>query len=71
MEKLLEILDFRIAITEQQLEYRKKSVQRLSQDYHGSVINLATETHYLAEQVERLKTLKEVRELVYAMSKTK
>lgn len=69
MKKLLEQLDCRIEVTEKQLEDRKKSVQRLSNDYRGTVLNLTSDVYYLAELDTRLKTLKEIRELTYALSK--
>lgn len=47
MKNFLEQLDFQIEVTEKQLEDRKKSVQRLSNDYMGSVFNLSSDVYYL------------------------
>lgn len=67
--RFLEELDFKIEITEKQLEDRKKSVQRLSNDYMGSVFNLSSDVYYLSELETRLKTLKEIKELAEAFNR--
>lgn len=69
MKNFLEQLDFQIEVTEKELEDRKKSVQRLSNDYMGSVFNLSSDVYYLAELETRLKTLKEIRALAVLFNK--
>lgn len=69
MKEFLEELDFKIEVTEKQLEDRKKSVQRLSNDCMGNVFNLASDVYYLSELETRLKTLKEVKELTLAYNR--
>ena len=62
MENLLNNIENKIRITENDLLKRKKSVESRSKDYVGSVFNLVSETYYLIELEERLKVLKEIRD---------